>query len=294
MSSSTLSADGATGVLVNPEAHDAAPGAEGPTPVAWPKRLWSVTGVRRALLLGLLLLAWQFYALWLDRPLLLPTFSATAQAFVDSLLHGELLWRVGLSLKTLVLAYALGVASAGLLTALAHGTRLGADLLELLAALLNPLPAIALLPLALLWFGLGAPSIIVVIVHAVLWPVALQAHSGFSGVSPALRMVGQNYGLSGLPFIVKLLVPAAFPSLLAGLKTGWAFAWRTLIAAELVFGVSSGSGGLGWFIYENKNQLEIPRVFAGLGTVMLIGLTVEVCIFRTLQNRTLRRWGMQS
>ena len=67
-----------------------------------------------------------------------------------------------------------------------------------------------------------------------------------------------------------------------------------LIAAQLVFGVSSGSCGLGWFIYENKNTLEIARVFAGLGTVVLIGLAVELGIFRLIQGRTIQRWGMHS
>ena len=66
-----------------------------------------------------------------------------------------------------------------------------------------------------------------------------------------------------------------------------------LIAAELVFGVSSGSGGLGWYIFEQKNQLLIPNVFAGLLTVILFGLIVENLIFRTIENRTVRRWGMQ-
>ena len=83
--------------------------------------------------------------------------------------------------------------------------------------------------------------------------------------------------------MVQILIPAAFPSILTGLKIGWAFAWRTLIAAELVFGVSSGKGGLGWFIYENKNQLEIPSVFAGLFCVILIGLAVENLIFRNIE-----------
>jgi NitT/TauT family transport system permease protein len=158
----------------------------------------------------------------------------------------------------------------------------------------NPLPAIALLPLALLWFGLGSGSLIFVLVHAVLWPVALNTHSGFLAVSTTQRMVGRNYGLSGFRYVAKILIPAAFPSILAGLKSGWAFAWRTLIAAELVFGVSSGTGGLGWFIYENKNQLEIPSVFAGLLTVILIGLAVENLIFRNIENHTVRKWGMQS
>ena len=73
------------------------------------------------------------------------------------------------------------------------------------------------------------------------------------GVSDTLRMAGQNYGLKGLRYVMLILVPAALPSILTGLKIGWAFAWRTLIAAKLVFGVSSGAGGIGWFIYENRN-----------------------------------------
>ncbi len=106
-------------------------------------------------------------------------------------------------------------------------------------------------------------------------------------------MVGRNYGLRGFGFIAKILIPAAFPSILTGLKIGWAFAWRTLIAAELVFGVSSGSGGLGWFIFENKNLLNIPMVFAGLLTVIIIGLVVENLIFRTIERHTIQRWGVQ-
>ena len=173
-------------------------------------------------------------------------------------------------------------------------TRVGTDVLSTLTAMFNPLPAIALLPLALLWFGLGAKSLVFVIVHSVLWAVALNTHSGFTSVSPTLRMAGQNCGLKGLSFVMFLLVPAAFPSILTGLKIGWAFAWRTLIAAELVFGASSRSGGLGWFIFENRNQLETASVFAGLLTVILIGLVVESVIFRSIENATVRKWGMQS
>jgi NitT/TauT family transport system permease protein len=169
---------------------------------------------------------------------------------------------------------------------------LGNDLLEVLTAMFNPLPAIALLPLALLWFGLGNGSITFVLVHAVLWPVALSTHSGFASISNTIRMVGRNYGLTGFRYVFQILIPAAFPAILTGLKNGWAFAWRTLIAAELVFGVSSGSGGIGWFIYENKNQLEIAYVFAGLLTVIAIGVVVD-SLFRLVEQRTVNRWGMK-
>lgn len=86
---------------------------------------------------------------------------------------------------------------------------------------------------------------------------------------------------------------AALPAILAGLKIGWAFAWRTLIAAELVFGASSGKGGLGWYIFHSPNELYTDRAFAGLAAVVIIGLLVESLGFNTLERLTVRRWGMQ-
>jgi len=244
-------------------------------------------------LLLVLALMWEGYARVLDNPLLFPTLTATVSALLASTRSGELPRAIAYTLTLLLEGYVLGLVCAALLTALASVSKIGADLLEMLTSMFNPLPSIALLPLALIWFGLGNGSVIFVLVHAVLWSVALNTYAGFRALSPTLRMVGQNYGLSSVGFITKILIPGAFPGILTGLKVGWAFAWRTLIAAELVFGVSSGSGGIGWFIFEHKNQLLIPEVFAGLLTVILFGLFVEHVIFRTIEERTVRRWGMQ-
>jgi NitT/TauT family transport system permease protein len=257
------------------------------------ERAWNNGAVRKTVLLLALALAWQLYALRLDNALLIPTFLDTVRAFRDGIVSGGLLGKAWYSIRILLIGYAAGLALAALLTTLAITSRIGTDLVETLTAMFNPLPAIALLPLALIWFGLGTGSLVFVLIHSVLWAVALNTHSGFMAVSNTLRMVGRNYGLRGLPYVAKILVPAAFPSILTGLKIGWAFAWRTLIAAELVFGVSSGGGGLGWFIFENKNQLEIASVFAGLFSVILIGLAVENLVFRTIAARTVQRWGMQ-
>ncbi|MBV8839469.1 MAG: ABC transporter permease subunit [Alphaproteobacteria bacterium] len=258
------------------------------------ERLLQYTLVRRLIVVVVLCALWEAYARYLDNSLLFPTLTETVQALYDALVNGPLIERTVTSLQTLLMGYAAGLALAGIFTTLAVSTRVGTDFLSTLTAMFNPLPAIALLPLALLWFGLGAKSLVFVIIHSVLWAVALNTHSGFTSVSPTLRMAGQNCGLRGISYVAFLLVPAAFPSILTGLKIGWAFAWRTLIAAELVFGVSSRSGGLGWFIFENRNQLEIPSVFAGLLTVIVIGLVVESVIFRSIENVTIRRWGMQS
>src|SRR5262249_2785020 len=258
------------------------------------ERLANQAWLRKTLILIAIAAAWELYARHLNNPLLVPTFSATIEAFWSAMLAGDLPEKTVNSVVLLLKGYGIGLALAMVLTALAMMSRIGNDLLETLTSGFNPLPAIALLPLALIWFGLGDISIIFVLVHSVRWAVALNTHSGFRSVSTTLRMVGRNYGLKGPRFIAKILIPAAFPSILTGLKIGWAFAWRTLIAAELVFGVSSGKGGLGWYIYENKNMLDIPAVFAGLLTVILIGLIVENFIFRNIEAVTVRRWGMQS
>ncbi len=260
-------------------------------PLTFFERVWQQTLVRRLVILLCLIAVWQAYATYVNNPLLFPTFADMLEALWEN--RWVLVERTTTSLQVLLMGYGAGLALAAIFTTLAVSTRIGTDLLSTLTAMFNPLPAIALLPLALLWFGLGYKSLVFVIIHSVLWAVALNTHSGFTSVSPTLRMAGQNCGLRGLSYVAFLLIPAAFPSILTGLKIGWAFAWRTLIAAELVFGVSSRSGGLGWFIFENRNQLETASVFAGLFTVIMIGLFVESVIFRALENATVRRWGMQ-
>lgn len=256
--------------------------------------IWNDGFVRKAVIVVVLAAIWEIYGVLLDNPLLFPTFHDTVITMFDKIKDGTIPMRAWTSVKVLLMGYAAGIVLAAIFTVLAISTRIGTDFLETMTAMFNPLPAIALLPLALIWFGLGNGSLVFVLIHSVLWPVALNTHSGFKSVSNTLRMVGRNYGLRGLPYVMRILIPAAFGSILTGLKIGWAFAWRTLIAAELVFGVSSGQGGLGWFIFENRNLLDIPAVFAGLLTVIVIGLIVENLIFRTIEKRTVLKWGLQS
>ncbi|MDO5680238.1 MAG: ABC transporter permease [Pelistega sp.] len=255
-------------------------------------RLWQQSGLRKLFILALLAMTWELLARWQDNDLLLPSFIATMSALWEGIVTGELIDKASISLGVLLQGYLFGIVSAFILTALAVSTQFGRDLLSTLTSMLNPLPAIALLPLALLWFGLGQASLIFVLVHSVLWPLALNTYSGFQGVPLSLQMVGRNYGLSGLSYVAKILIPAALPAILSGLKVSWAFAWRTLIAAELVFGSASGKGGLGWYIYMNRNELYTDKVFAGLALVVMIGLLVESIGFRTLERLTIQRWGM--
>ena len=258
------------------------------------ERLWNVNGVRKATILVGLVVFWQAYTVIGDvEPLMFPRFTTAAVALWSSLVDSDLLKKIWFSVSTLLVGYAVGMGLSALLVLWATASRIGGDFLSTCTAMFNPLPAIALLPLAMLWFGLGTASIVFVTIHSVLWAVSLSTYSGFKSVSETLRMIGRNYGLRGVGYVAKILIPAALPSILAGMKIGWAFSWRTLIGAELVFGASSGSGGLGWFVYENSQNLETAHVFAGLFTVILIGIIVENVIFRNVELRTVYRWGLQ-
>jgi NitT/TauT family transport system permease protein len=260
------------------------PAAAAPLNLSW---------LRKAGILLVLATIWEMVARWYGNDLLLPTALQTGRALVDGLVSGELFGYIGVSFAALTQGYLMGIAGAFLLTWLAVSSRLGRELIETLTSMFNPLPAIALLPLALLWFGLGKGSLIMVLMHSVLWPLTLNATAGFRAVPETLRMAGRNYGIKGLRFVLQILIPAALPAILSGLKIGWAFAWRTLIAAELVFGTTSGQGGLGWFIFQSRNELFTDKVFAGLAAVIIIGLVVEHVVFQTLERVTVRRWGME-
>jgi NitT/TauT family transport system permease protein len=164
------------------------------------QRLWQQSWLRKSLILILLAVLWEAASRYTNNDLLLPSFMQTSHALYDGLLSGELLGKVWISLVVLLKGYLIGIVLAFALTTLAVSTQLGRDLLSTLTSMFNPLPAIALLPLALLWFGLGQNSLIFVLVHSVLWALALNTYAGFLGVSETLRMAGRNYGLKGMRF----------------------------------------------------------------------------------------------
>jgi sulfonate transport system permease protein len=252
------------------------------------------TVARRSILLVALVLLWQLYVSVSGvSPLLVSSPAKIAEAFWEGWASGELAAATLVTLEILGLGMLVGMCLAAVLTTFATWTRIGEDVLVLLTSMLNPLPAIAILPLAILWFGLSPAALVFVIANAVTWPIAINVSTGFRTVNPTILMVGRNLGLRGFKLVKDVLMPAALPHTISGLKTGWAFGWRTIIAAELVFGVAGGGGGLGYFINDSRYFLRIPDVFAGLVTIALIGIALDV-VFTWIERRTVIKWGMKS
>jgi NitT/TauT family transport system permease protein len=179
------------------------------------------------------------------------------------------------------------------LVAFATFSRFGEDVLVFLTAILNPLPGVAVLPLAMLIFGLNETAIRFVLANATIWPLAIAVTTGFKTANQTLVAVGRNIGLSRVRIITDILAPAALPYAVAGLKTAWAFGWRTIIAAELVFGVAGAKGGLGNYINDARLNLLPPRMFAALLMIAVLGVVFET-LFGLLERRTVIRWGMKT
>lgn len=252
------------------------------------------TVVRRGVLLVVLLVAWQ---LWITygqvSPLIMVGPVDVAKAIGQGVADGDLVHSTLLTLQILGESLLLGIVVAIVLTIFATWTKIGEDLLTLLTAMLNPLPAVAVLPLAMLWFGINTTALVVVIANAVVWPIAINVSQGFRTANPTVVAVGRNIGLRGARLVWFVLLPAALPHAVSGLKSAWAFGWRTIIAAELVFGVAGKGGGLGYFISNAKAYLHIADAFAGLVTIALIGIVFDL-VFARIEHRTVVRWGMKN
>ncbi len=258
-------------------------------------RSWSKlpTMVRRVIVFVVLVALWQAYVSLLHvNHLLFSSPAAAAAAFVQGWRNGQIGSATATTLEVLFIGMVIGVGLGLVLTVLATLTTLGRDFVMLMTAMLNPLPSIAILPLALIWFGLSNNALIFVIVLAVVWPMAITMSAGFTTINPTLLMAARNLGLSGWRMTAYVLLPAALPYVIGGFKVSWAFAWRTIIAAELVFGTAGGTGGLGYYISNEQYFLKIPNVFAGLISIAIIGIGMDV-LLNFIEKRTVVRWGMQ-
>jgi NitT/TauT family transport system permease protein len=248
--------------------------------------------LRYTAIAGLLVVVWHLYAVH-KGPLVMATPWQSVQALWDGWRDGNLAHATWTTLRLLFEGIAIGIVVAAVLVAFATLSKFGEDLLAFLTAVLNPLPGVAILPLAMLIFGLNETALRFVLANATVWPLAIAVSTGFKTTNQTLVAVGRNIGLRRVRIITDILAPAALPYAVTGLKTAWAFGWRTIIAAELVFGVAGAKGGLGNYINDARLNLLPPKMFAALLVIAVLGVVFEA-LFGLLERRTVIRWGMKT
>lgn len=223
--------------------------------------------------------------------LLLPSIGDVAATLADSFLHGDLAYQLYYSLKVIFIGIVIAIFSALLLALASQKSMFFSGLVKVLSAIGHPLPALALLPLIIVWFGTGDASIIAIIVHSALWPVLINLNSGFQAVPQIYLDIGRNLELSPLEIAFEIKLKASLPYLISGVKIAFARSWRALIGAEMVFGAIGLKGGIGWYIFKQRTFMNTSGLFAGIIVVILIGLLVERFLFDLIEKRTVLKWG---
>ncbi len=219
---------------------------------------------------------------------LFPGPAAVLGSLAAMLGDGRLASAVGRSLGRLAQGYALSITvGVPLGVALARGEGLRRALRPIVLGL-QALPSICWLPLAILWFGLSESAILFVVVMGSLLAVSIATEDAVAGVDPVLLRAAGTLGIRGPRFHLGVLLPAALPGILTGLKLGWSFAWRALMAGELLF----VAGGLGQLLQAGREVLDAAQVMAVMAAIVAIGMAVDRVLFRILELRVRRRWGL--
>ncbi|MBQ6843329.1 MAG: ABC transporter permease subunit [Agathobacter sp.] len=163
---------------------------------------------------------------------------------------------------------------------------------NLVVSICDLLPAVALMPILMITIGATDTTIIVLVVHSVVWPMSRSIIDGFKSVPKMHIESGKNIGLTKVGLIFGIYIPSSFSNIISGIRVGWARAWRGLISAEMIFGVAS-SAGIGTYINNARTLwLSFPSVYAALILIILVGVIVEYGIFSNIEKHTVRKWGM--
>lgn len=222
---------------------------------------------------------------------LLPPFSKVAVSAVDELLHTVFGLQVVNSLRLVLLGVLMSFALAIICALLCTYSKILESLILSLCTIFNPLPGMAIMPVLMMWFGIGDGVILALICHSVLWPLVTNLLTGFRSIPVIYKEWAQNIRLSPMNNLTNVLVFSVMPNFLSGLRVGWGRAWRSLISAEMVFGMVGTLGGLGYYIYTNRAYGNVTNVFVGVIVIVVIGICVEQ-LFRLLEKKTIIKWGM--
>ncbi|KAG2477674.1 MAG: ABC transporter permease [Nitrosopumilales archaeon] len=202
---------------------------------------------------------------------------------------GSLFYGIGTSMLRLIV---------GLAIAIAGGITLGIFMARMetvnqtigsLVLGLQSIPSIAWVPLALIWFGVSDAGIIFVTAIGAIFAVTINTYTGVKNIDPHYIEAAQNMGAKGSKLITLVLIPAAFPYMISGFKQGWAFAWRGVIGAEILFSFL----GLGFLLNVGRQTIDVSQVIAVMIVIMGIGILIDGLVFKRLENKVMSRWGLR-
>lgn len=241
----------------------------------------------------LLIVAWEITTKFgMVNKYILPPFSEVILKLCSEFVKGTLLLQVWNSLKVVLYGFIISFVISAIVVVLCMVSKVFESFVMTICTICNPLPGVALMPVFMLWFGIGTGVLLALIFHAVAWPLITNLLSGLHGVPKIYTEWADNIECSLPNKIVHIYFYSIMPNLLSGLRIGWGRAWRALIAGEMVFGMIGELGGLGYYIYKARAYGNMESVYVGIVIIIIIGLFVEEFLFKLIDKHTIQKWGM--
>ncbi len=253
--------------------------------------------MRRILLTGgffaVLVLLWEYFVrrgIW--SPVMVPSPLAVGKYLLGAAEDGTLEKAALVTARRLFAGYLLGLAIGLPLGFLTSRFKAAADTLGVLALGLQTLPSVCWVPLALLWFGQTEGAMLFVVVMGTVWSISIATDDGLRNVPPIYARAARTMGSRGLHTLVRVTLPAALPFVLSGMKQGWAFAWRSLMAAEIYVTILTGFG-LGHLLHYGRELHAMDQVLGVMLVIVGVGLLADRAIFYPAERWLRRRWGVE-
>jgi sulfonate transport system permease protein len=244
---------------------------------------------RRIVFLVLLVSIWDaVFRFGLYDGFLMPSPEEVVSAFIRGVRDGSFVTGVAVSMRRILIGYGISLVL-GVGLGLAIGRfKLLEDTVGSLVFGLQAIPSICWLPFAILWFGLSESAILFVVVMGALLSIVIATDDGVKNTPPLLIRAGRTMGMRGVALYSRVVLPSALPAIVSGMKLGWSFAWRSLMAGELLF----VSAGLGHLLTVGRDLNDMSLVIAVMILIVLVGLIVDRLVFGTVEQAIRRRWGL--
>jgi NitT/TauT family transport system permease protein len=238
---------------------------------------------------GVLIGIWTLLAkLHIWPPYLFPPPLGVAQALWAGFADHSFWIGIAVTMKRMLIGYSLSVVLGMVLGFVLGSSKLLEELLGGLLVSLQALPSICWIPLAVLWFGLSEKAILFVVLMGSILSVTIAMEDGRKQMPKIYSMAGRNLGARGFRLFWSVLLPASLPFIVSGLKQGWAFGWRSLIQAEMIF----LSLGLGQLLMMGRDLSDMSQVIAIMIVIIVLGFVIDGLIFKNIEKRLQQRWGL--
>lgn len=221
--------------------------------------------------------------------LILPSPFQVAESLGLLIINGTLPFAIGTSFIRLIIGFFIAVGIGFALGYYMAKYKFIYDTIGSLVLGLQSIPSMAWVPIGIIWFGLNDMGIIFVIIASTIFSVAMSTYTGIKNVPPIYIKAATNMGAKGLTLLYEVVLPAALPYLISGLRQAWSFAWRGLISAEMLFALL----GVGFLLIAARNLYDMAQVIAIMFIIMAIGLATDSLVFSRVEKRIAERYGLR-